>query len=520
MKYYNCKERSKNMSSDKKQNVAKHVGIVFVLSITTSILSFVCELLFANYFGVSSQTDAFTIASQIPNVLFSVVTASISTTVIPIYSKLLYKGDSHDATKFISRFSTLILIISIIFVVLGELFASTIVKIFSPGITTETHAHAVDFIRILFPVVVFTAMMSILMGVLQTHKKFNRSGFLTVIRQIVYALMMFLLHQVWGIYAAVFGILIAATAEGFAAYLFALRTEKIRPDFRLRDENVLTAIRMSAPIFLGIGAAEINNLVDKVVASFFESGSISLLNYASKLSGAFTSLIIGSISTVMFPYFAELSAKEDKAGLSKVFASTLKVYAFLTIPIIVGGVLLRQNLVEIAFLRGAFTKENATDVAILFAGYLLSMLFSAFRQVGAKLFYATGDTKTPMINTVIGIVLNIVLNIVLGYFLGTLGLVLATVISTAVIATLLLISSHKLIDSGIWKPFFLSLIKTAVAAAVMGLAIFLIMPFLSGINNIISTVALVLIGAVVYGILLLVLNRKDIKELIAVVRKR
>lgn len=508
------------MSAKSKQNVASSVGIVFVLSLGTSLLSFVCEMFFAMYFGVSAETDAFAIASQIPAILFAVVPAAISTTVVPLYSKMFHNDDLEGSQKFISRFTTMIAVFTVACVVICEIIAPVIVKLFSPGIDDKTFAYAVKFIRITFPTIIFTSIMGIFMGVLQVHKKFGRSSFLEIIRQCVYAILIIVLHGYFGIYAAVFGLLIASIIEFLFSYCFVASKVKLKPDFNVKDQNVINAIKMSVPIFAGIGTAEINRLVNKIAASFLDSGSISTLNYASRLSGAFTSLVVASISTVMFPYFAEKASKNDREGLSKMFFLTLNAYLILTIPIIAGGVILRQELVEAAFLRGAFTKENAYVVAGLFAGYLLSMIFSALKQTGAKLFYAQGNTKTPMVNTIIGVCLNIVLNIILGYFMGAMGLVYATVISTAIISVLLLISARKYIDIGMWKGFSVVALKTLGASAAMAGVLMLLMPIVSDFNGIVSVVLLVGAGAIAYGVLLLLLAKKEIKEIVSIIKNK
>jgi putative peptidoglycan lipid II flippase len=324
---------NKKMSIKTKQNTVRSVGIVFILSLVASLLSFVCEMIFAMYFGVSAETDAFTIASQIPVILFAVVTTSISTTVVPLYSKLLYGDEEGSSQKFVSKFVTLIAGVTIICVIICEIIAPVIVKLFSPGIEEKTFVYAVKFIRITFPTIIFSSVMSIFMGVLQVHKKFGRSSILTIVRQIVYAILIVVLQGLFGIYAAVCGLLIATIVEFFLSYIFAMSNVRVRPDFHLKDPYVSKAIKMSVPIFAGIGAAEINRLVDKIVASFLESGNISMLNYASKLSGAFTALIVGSISTVMFPYFAEKAAKKDRNGLSKMFFLTLMTLFWIIIRV-------------------------------------------------------------------------------------------------------------------------------------------------------------------------------------------
>ena len=81
--------------------------------------------------------------------------------------------------------------------------------------------------------------------------------------------------------------------------------------------------------------------------------------------------------------------------------------------------------------------------APLLAGYLLALLFTSVRQSSTNFFNAMGETKTPVINSSIGIGINIVLNFILSRFMGVLGLVAATVVSSAISAILLMIAVKR-----------------------------------------------------------------------------
>ncbi len=507
------------MNSYSNKKTIMSVSIVFFMTMLTSLLSFVGELLFAQYFGVSEVTDAYSIAYQLPSTLFAVVASAVATTTIPQYTKALKEGkDSADA--FSSAFLTLIALIAVGFVVICEIFAPFVIKIFSPGLNATTNEYAVQYVRLFFPTVIFTSFMSVMMGILQTHGDFAKSGSLTVIRQFIYMVVLFVGNRFWGIYAAIFGVLIATVFEWIASVVYASKHITLRPSFNFKNDKVIEAARMTMPIIISLGAAEISAMVNKIVASFLESGSISMLSYASKLSSVFNALIINSISTVMFPFFANLSAKNDKRGLTNTYFLTLDSYLYLTVPIIAGGVILRQELVEIVFMRGAFTQENADAVSILFAGYLLTMIFTAIRQTTGKLFHASGNTKTPATNTVIGIIVHILLNIILGLKWGAIGLVAATVVSTIVTTTLLLFSSRNLIINDRWKDFFISLAKSLFASTAMILVILMIKPIISEWTTILSTIALIFIGVAVYLAMLLILRVKELKEVIRLVKKK
>ena len=88
------------MSSSK---LVKSSIIVSIILAIGYLVSFVKESIIANYFGVSADVDAYTIAITIPVVLFSIVTVSIRSVIVPIYSDLLYNKTKDVADGFISN---------------------------------------------------------------------------------------------------------------------------------------------------------------------------------------------------------------------------------------------------------------------------------------------------------------------------------------------------------------------------------------------------------------------------------
>ena len=73
-----------------KENIAKSAIGVTIVMIIGYFLSFGKEALVAYYFGVSPEVDAYTIAIQVPVVLFSFVAVAIQSVIVPLYSDILY----------------------------------------------------------------------------------------------------------------------------------------------------------------------------------------------------------------------------------------------------------------------------------------------------------------------------------------------------------------------------------------------------------------------------------------------
>lgn len=502
-----------------KKRIVQTTVFLFIVSIFTSLVSFIKEAIFANYFGVSSSADAYVISIQLPVILFAVVSTAIKTVVVPIYSDTLYSEGKKTADRFYSNLSNLTLVISTIFTLVGIILAEYIIYAFAPGLSLETHDLATTLIRITLPVVVFSSLMDINRGILQVYKSFVLPSIAVNFKSLVYILIIIFFTSHYGIYAATVGVLIGTIVEFLIILLLSKSKVQYNAILNKNDQSLRKAGSMAIPVFIGVGVAEINKVVDKMISSLLKAGSISSLNYASKFSSVFSGILINSISTVMYPLFAEKSAKEDYKSLSNIYVLTISVYVISITPIVIGAVLLREELVTLAFGRGAFDEYAISLTSALFALYIVGLIFSAIRQASTKLFYSLGDSKTPMKNSIFGIVVNIMLNIVLSRIMGAKGLALATTISTGVIALLLFISAHKRLPEVNYISLIPVIFKTGVAALLMVIAVIFIKSHT--VSNdlwiiLLSTIA----GAIIYIGTLFILRAKELLEVVELIKRR
>lgn len=104
--------------------------IVSLILAVGYLVSFVKESIIANYFGVSADVDAYTIAITIPVVLFSIVTVSIRSVIVPIYSDLLYNMTKEVADGFISNTLCCVGVVILALIVIMELGAGFLTTFF------------------------------------------------------------------------------------------------------------------------------------------------------------------------------------------------------------------------------------------------------------------------------------------------------------------------------------------------------------------------------------------------------
>ena len=144
-----------------------------------------------------------------------------------------------------------------------------------------------------------------------------------------------------------------------------------------------------------------------------------------------------------------------------------------------------------------------------------------FRYILSRSFYALQDTKTPMINSAIGVGLNIVLNIILSRFLGIGGLALATSLSAIFISIMLFRKLGQKIGALGLKNMIISLCKIVSASIVMGVIARLLFDFLTiAHSQNLSLLLSIASGAAIYFVLILFMKIEDVDAVIKAVRKR
>ena len=118
-----------------------------------------------------------------------------------------------------------------------------------------------------------------------------------------------------------------------------------------------------------------------------------------------------AISSIIYPMYAEAAVKKDMASLNSRINLTLSVYTYFLLPLMGEIFILKRELMELAFGRGAFD-QNAVDLtASLLGCYSIGIVFFALRETITKVFFSLEDTKTPVLNSCVGLILNIVLKL-------------------------------------------------------------------------------------------------------------
>jgi putative peptidoglycan lipid II flippase len=233
--------------------------------------------------------------------------------------------------------------------------------------------------------------------------------------------------------------------------------------------------------------------VDRIFGSYLPEGSISALNYASRVYQLPLNLFVNALAIATYTDFAFSAQNEDLSNLKTSIERTLGAVLFFVIPSSLGLMFLAKPIVQLAFERGLFDSlaTKRTSESLIF--YSLGLTFMSMNTILVRVFFSLHDTKTPTINSIIALISNILLNIIFIKPLAHMGLALATSCASF-ISTILLYRSLK---KKIYEPFSRNLFEKVklfiIGGAIIGFIAFLSYNFLWSIlpkNQIILAISL------------------------------
>ena len=256
-------------------------------------------------------------------------------------------------------------------------------------------------------------------------------------------------------------------------------------------------------------------LVDKSIASLVSAGGVASLNYANRIFGFVTGIVVTSISASVYPSLVN-GFEEDKLNVvKKLFRESVTGIGLLVIPATAGLWIFSKEIVTLLFAGGSFGAGEIEETRMALLFYSFGLLGFGFRDIISKSFYAMHQSKTPMKNSLFVVILNILLNLFLSKLMGIRGLALASSISITLGAICLLISLTKKIGILGLNRVGKNIAKIVGATFIMSGAsrfFFLLMKkFLTSSN--ISFLLSVFVAVLIYGICILHFRIDGIDEL-------
>ncbi len=462
--------------------VLKSAFVVSVMTFISRISGLVRDVAFASYLGSSAAADAFFVAFRIPN-LFRRVFAegAFSLAFVPVFSEYHQSRSEAEKRDFVNRMLAKLAIAVFLVSVAGILLAEPLISLIAPGFRDDPvkFAMAVDALRITFPYLFFISLVAMAAGILNTYDRFAIPAVTPVLLNIC-----LIIAAVWfvpGSEQPTIVLAIAVCVAGAAQLLLQipfLKRQAILPVPSLKSavdkekDGVNKVFKLMLPVIYGSSVAQINAIVNTVLASFLVTGSVSWLYYSDRLMEFPLALFVLAISTVILPNLSKQHSAGNEREFSRLMDWGLRVVLLIVVPAVVGMFVLSGQLMATLFQYNQFTVHDTLMSALSLQAYAFGLLGLALVKVLAPGFYARQDTKTPVKIGVIAMIVNLVFALALVWPFKHVGLAAAFSISAWANAAML---GWLLIKRGLYIPeqgWIMYFIKLITAAVLMGVVVY------------------------------------------------
>ena len=250
-------------------------------------------------------------------------------------------------------------------------------------------------------------------------------------------------------------------------------------------------------IFLSAGGSLVFSYADVVLIGYFmENADVGVYRVAFQFTTAATFTTI-AMRTVLFPNMSKWSTRREYNQITSALTKGFTYSLLLAIPVLIGGVLLGDRLLY--FCYGAGFARGAPALYLL----LVAQAVNVFMYLQTMSLLALDRPKESFKVTAVAAIANILLDLTLIPMLGVTGAAVATLLTMTLNAVLAYHVLKRIIDVRLEYPPVRNIL---VASAMMGLfvGIFcLVVP----LSSIWLTLVPVAVGAIIYGVVLLKLDR-------------
>jgi putative peptidoglycan lipid II flippase len=415
------------------------------MTLLSRILGLARDILVASYFG--ARADAFFVAFKIPNFFRRLFAeGAFSVAFVPVLSE--YKIQQRDVRALVKAVSGTLLAIIGPFTILAVAAAPLLTWVFAPGFASNPEKFALtsELLRITFPYLLLISLTAFYGSVLNTYGNFAIPAVTPVLLNLCLILATYYFTPWFDepLMALAWGVLLAGITQLGFQLPFVMKLGLLAmPRAAFADTGVKRILVLMVPALFGVSVSQINLLLDVLLASFLESGSVSWLYYSDRLAQLPLGIFAIAIAVVILPSLSQKHAGKNQQQFSETLDWGLRMVLLIGLPSALALVLLATPLMATIFYRGEITDYDVQNMSLSLMAYGSGLLAFMLIKVLAPGFYARQDTKTPVKIGIRAMVANMVFNLPLVLLLAHTGLALATTLSAYLNALWLFMGLRK-----------------------------------------------------------------------------
>lgn len=395
------------------------------ISLIVKLIGFYKETIVASYFGLSELLDTYYIAVLIPTFIQNVFIGALKNLFIPNYVtelKTTKQRGSFQSYTFIA-ITILIIILSFLALIFSEFF----LEFSFPGHDKNYYELIRSQIYIALPCLLFWGYSGFLSGLLEIKDKFLKSTISQFFVPIVIIVCLVFFRPLFGDMVLVAGL----TLGSFVSFLYLIIIsipEKIIEFGKIKiNSNIRLMLNQYTPKVTSGLLTGINPFIDQFFAAQLIVGSISAIQYGTKIPAFTVGILILAIGNVLLPHFSKLISEDLHKAYRQLF-KILKIVFIGSLLISLCTIILSEDIVRILFERKEFDADDTIIVSLIQKISLIYVPFYLCTLVCVNFLTAINKNRFMAWTSFWNLLLNIVMNILLVQYYGVYGLVWSTTI--------------------------------------------------------------------------------------------
>ena len=519
-------------------SLARNTLVQATLTLGSRVLGFARDMALAARFGQGPMMDAFTTALMLPNMFRRLFAeGAFAQAFVPVYGGVRAReGEAAAAVTASEAMSFMLAVVAAFCIVLQVLMPWIMPWLLSAyRDQAAVMSVAVTATQIAMPYLACMTVASLLSGVLNTGGRFALTAAVPVFLNLC---TLAPLMAAWVIPASQPAVLLwvtaAVTLSGvIQAGLLWWGVRRLGIALRLSwprlTPNVKRALALAVPGAMAGGAMQVNSVVSQMLAGSDE-GARSVLYNADRLYQLPLGLIGVAIGLALVPRLTRAFVTGDHEGGRRTLDDGITLAMAFTLPAAVALFVIPFFIIDATVTRGAFSSEDAARTADVLRQFAWGVPAFVLAKVLTPPFFAREDTRRPMIYAITAVIFTVVVGTILFFSLtrlgidGVLGLAVATSLSAWINVALL---GGTLVRENAWRPsprFLARLTRVLAASAVMAALLVLAGLSYEPLSRLllakeIAILAVVGVGALVYGACLVLFRAVSISELKATLKR-
>lgn len=367
----------------------------------SQLLGLYRDRMLAHVIGPGATLDVYYAAFRIPDFLYVSVASLASITVLMPFIMSRMNSKEGNGKLIAQRFMNNVFSAYMIFMVLVCVVIYFIMPYIAPYIAPGFDSSQIDMLVHTSRMMLLSPVLIGLSNLLGTITQLFKNFFVFSLSPIFYNLGIlsgiFFLYPIYGVYGLALGVAIGALLH-LSIQIPVILKHEFFPAFRKIDwKEIYSVVKVSLPRTLTLSFGSIAFLSMIAIASTMKSGSISLFNFAFNLQSVPVGIIGISYSVAAFPVLVKSFSNKDMNTFIGHVLGASKQIIFWTLPVISLVIVLRAQIVRVALGTNTFSWSDTRLTAAAAALFIVSLVTQSLVLLFVRGYYATGNTRKPLI---------------------------------------------------------------------------------------------------------------------------